>query len=864
MVHNLLNRYKILMESSKALSEYDSLCTQIVTENYLNPVYKPVNSVSPSLGNTYSKLLNDSYSLLRDISVDSAALESFFSSVQIPPNTRLVIKDAYKIGKIKTEFIDQLIKDAAGDINLIINNKKSMNDVMAFFNNMPAIRIKRQIVMGVQPPMDNRDYLSKTESDIVITDPKQISANCISFVKAFPQKRLEVDTEVTSLNQSITSAYTKLAMFSATINRLKDENRLPNESINTLNYYVFNINHVVDDVVSYATFMLITKINALTYNVNSYNDLYNTLGRPRINKESVFADDVLQTNDNFMTEEMTQGDASAIINWANQVYDKIRSMYTEYRDTDKAQYLDVKLDNYKKDDSPYDPLNRILIKISSSFDNIKHQLQDKYVAPEDVFNNSYLSNQSLSNLERQANIISIPSNNVYAISNGDKMFLTMAELRDSTPLLSNLANNCKNVRDKFLELDSILSGDDPSISFAVKQDALNILRERHALFDHIINSVCKCLIKRYAQMERACCGLLEVVEKVIDVPNRKNENSDYNTLAKSILDIDRITNICVTEKSMQEYKRERLKKEYGIVLEDGDDDKKTDENKDDKKPDVKEDTSKMSDADKDQNKKAADEADNNNDKKDNDDGEKKKKKSVSDVLAAIGKFFDDIINKFKDNTTKITQNDSAFLKNNKQAILDRSVKGITINMYPYTNRSSSEFVQDMDKLKNNIASITPSNIGEYKSDEDIKKKIFNFTTIPDGVDFSTFFTNYCKYGQEKAVSLGDKTEVEKTSFTNDACKNLINDMVTFCDDAINNNGATNVAEALVSLKSATETMVKAFTDDSDNLANVTSISNKVQTFSTAIKVAHQNKYFHYINALRKLKPTDKSSGENKD
>ena len=123
MYDNFLGtQYGLIKEASENTTNYDVACARLLTENVLRST-KELIPVIDNSSDKYIKKIDDTFTVLSDISVDTEAITAFFEKIQhttefedMPLGTPL--KNTNDIGRIKPEYLVQVVKDAASKANI--------------------------------------------------------------------------------------------------------------------------------------------------------------------------------------------------------------------------------------------------------------------------------------------------------------------------------------------------------------------------------------------------------------------------------------------------------------------------------------------------------------------------------------------------------------------------------------------------------------------------------------------------------------------------------------------------------------------------------------------------------------------------
>ena len=865
-------QHGLIMESSDNVTNYDVQCAKLLVENSMgNPDdYKVLVPVINNVSDKYIKKIDDAFAVLSDIAVDADQMAEFFTKIQhteeldeIPLSTPL--KNVNEIGRLKPEYLTQIAKSAASEINNIVNSKVSMRDLMTTFTPDMTSKIKRQLVVSTKPVTDIKGYIKSQERpNIVPMDSQAIMTLCIPFLRSFPVKKRELQEEIAAVKVAINTSVGLMRSYTDTAVALKDKGQISGEVVNTLNYYLFNQNRLMDELITYLVFTLITKIDTYTFNVNSYMELYRKVLKynpegSNVYHESVFEYSLAAADIDTTVNHIIHGDASSLIDWSRRTYDKAKSTYENSRSA-KQTSIDFIMDQYNDDNYPYGDLFDTLDKIESGLERIVVAVKDQYASPEAIMNAAGIGESLTARFSMMISEINNISRYFDALNAGksktDVLFSILAEMRASEKNMIELGEEIKDVYDEIEETIKYLENNMDNVipNELVRMEMIKLVNDFEKDYRNFLGVVIQNIIQRGKSLEDEVLVLVENMDEVIDVTDNVPSGSSYNILAvEACIEMDEVFSRLFIEGEMIKFRNAKFAKEYGLVLEAEEPAKPnqtTDPNKKEgASPELTEDTSKQSDADKQQNAEAAQEA-KNEDKKEDPEKKKKLSERIKELIDKINGYFNKILPDFIKGITAQLQNNTDFLKNYKDPILNRSYNGLTLNIYNYFNLKSQTILDDIGKVSAFVSQISIKDLAEYAKPEVIQEKMFGFLKVPSDMTLDDYIRLYYKVG-------ANQKEVKKIAISNSELKAKTIEMIDFCEDYYLNNGYKNVENDVSSLKNSVTSKINSLKNEEltdEQSKALQAISREVLVFTGAVLTAFRNRAQHYMFAIRALLP----------
>lgn len=863
-MHNSLTsaQYDLIMENSADVINYDVTCAQIARKSSLATLVTE-KTIIPTLDTTsykYIKKIDDSFSLLENIMVDMDAMTEFFTKIQHsddlndkPLSTPFMpVND---IGRVKPEYLTQLVNDGASMINDIVNGRKDMKALKSYFDSLPFLRTKKQLVVTTgQSYSELKDYFkSQPDPQIIPIDSQAIITVCLPFLRNFPAKKKEMIEEVAATKDAIFRALTQIRTYGDSLIGLKDGGKLSAPIVDNVNYYLYNLNRGVDELMSFLTYMIITKVNMYTFNINALNELYSKTLKygpegSNLYHESAFERTVLPTDIDSVVNSIIQGDGSALIDYANREYGFCRYMVNAKANIPDNLSVDFIMDKYKHGDYPYDKIIDCLNVIESSLESLKRGFQDEYASPENVAKNAGFEDPMINRFAALSSGLLDVTRYTDALDRGvaksEVLFGIMAELRESEEVSREFTKKVTEVYKAFNELLTWVTNNvDGSIkSEAIRKDAVEVVTNLKNDYNDLVGVFCTNMIQRFFILEKNCENLIESPENVVSVDGISELDYVTDVIESELNDLHIIGKLMI-ESEVEAFRKEKLASIYGIfeekTLEDGN-------NKESSTPEVKTNTAEVNNADVVQNKAAAETI-----KKDEGEETSKPSKSFKEVMKelvnSMSELKEKILKKFHDFTVKRLGVDTEFLQKYKESLLTRSYNGKQLNMIPYNQISSDTVHNDINQLIANIGKISQSNIDSFKDENTLVSQLFGFIKPPKG-ELDTYIRGYYKVGAKYAMN------IQKVPYKNTELKNLVTEMIEFCEKYYGGEYQT-IQNEINNLTKQLSSKLNSLTNlSSDGVQATRSIKHEVEVFYASVLTGYQHKATNFMQALKKLTP----------
>lgn len=883
------------MESNRNYSEYE-LCLEATSQERIidltafDATAKNFFTESKSFGSydlgmvasKYTKMIDEAFANLVHVSTDSAKISDFLSQIKNYPSfderpLTMPMKNTAEVEKIKTMYLVQFATDAVKTIDDIIKGKIKQVDLLPFFSDANAIRLKKQIVRtALNPVVTLKDYAKTNPSILCEVDRNFIITICLPFLREFDTQKKVIQDELNTFRNDIVSCRTRVDEYVKTLESMRADGKIPVDRMETLNFFLYNFVRLVEQLITYTSFMELRKINNYAFNVRSLNELYQKIMNYYPNGAAVLHESVLDgttkdIDEAGMVNDMLQGRPSILMTVADSLYRKVATDYAQMRTADDTNAHSENIMNSimgSRNGTPkiYEDIENMFVSVTKSMGIIMDNLKDPNIIFDDMIEKAMLKDSLSSRF--QMLLAKIP----YAdLPEGDDM--DPENMKDIfNPLLAELQASDKNllqiasaIRDCYAAIKKSKSDIEMNMDSVFKNPSLN--RETLEFLDTIelqlrdlVLMTGTHFVTRFKQIDDICENLLKPVEIDVFTPSpemdHKEERIDFVEMAyESIFESEECVTEMIFESKVADFNYNKMLKNMGLYSEADAPAAPATPTTPAKpetpaKPDavqVEEDPNKQSDAAKAQNAEAAAQKTDAN-------GEKKFdiKKFFQNFLKTVTSFFDTISSKFKTAMDKILPGNKKFLETSKNSLLNRSYDGLKLKIAPYSNLKKNIYDTDIQKLTMQINSLSAETI--IKGDKaEIQSHLLGFIpNIASATTLSKAIQNYYKCG--KLI----ETDIEAIEYRNAQLKVQVTTMIEFSEEYYNG-GYLKMSNALGAVKKALTSKMNAIKGELESSTNATSGANAassiVRTYCGAMLNAYRDRNNDYFKAMRALVPT---------
>lgn len=853
---------ELMVKSTRESAEYALKWAEFIMESGGIAPQRVIES-GPTIGTTmYINKINDSMSLLTQIDLNTAEmgsnLETMKTYVNSSTNPVMISIPKFNSYVIKPEYVTQLTKDMLFNINAIISGEKSRDDINSYLKTSPFSKVKLQVL-----PSYAYDDSGKNETRNMPLDDGLLRSTCIPFLRDFPSTKANLEAMSKKICATISEVEKTLLAAYGSILTVKKNGNVSNDVLNLLNYYFYNMNTGIDNIIASMTIAILNEINICVSCINSINAAYNAISHnmssPVRESEDVaipdgMVDSILSGNGYELLEDIRQAQSYCYYRFMNGCNPPV-----------KQGALDFMISNIStKDDCyPYSEIMKFLDITCSKLGSIKSLLSNNFASPDAIFRNAKLIPFGENSDEwggkdfafGRIGGISYYQDMLNDKSNNDVLVMMLKELSsgcdacgDFIRKASNVIKNINTLREEISDPNSTCVSND-----VVRADTLTILDYLEKEYTKFISQCCTLLTKRYGLMRDYFDNVLEKRNVCIDVDcyERTDEHDYVDDAIDSAIESISSLSCLRMEQVMEKYRTNKRNKLFGNVFTEAEN-----ENQEQKKePTVQENKDQQTDADKQKNNDAA--ATKTGEVK-TPEQKAKLSESVKRVIENIGKFFSEVLDKFVNNMKK---NEAKLdeIRKIKTSVLERSFNGVELNAFPYDKISTDEILRDIDTVGNKIGEINPENISSY-IESSIVEKLFPFLTGSSNEKLAIRLDIRYK-------GCGSDAEAKKEKYTGDQLKTYAEQMVSFCEDFYGG-GYESVKSKLDELKGKLSTKIEALKNSSKVTSEMVSknlepVATQTKVFAGAVMNAYAGRGNDFYTYIKNLQPTV-TKEENKD
>lgn len=822
----------------------------------------------------FSSKINDVFSTLQNIDVDETEITTFLKEISRAPknlyeDSAIVFVNPDNVGRINASYIQDFAQDIAATAERILSG--DITSISGTNVASPVIEgIKRQLVAGTYKGNTSKNCFEELPKGIPYSyDASFINGIAIPFVKSFSAKRAEVAAEIAAIEKASESSFAIIS----SISQSKEILSADTDSRQLLNVYLSAAGTAMVDIVSFASYLIIRKMDIMIANATALNEMCDNIrsnGLIRLAAEAAVDEE---------TPAYGIENADMLIGVVRGVYGKVKySIMNYYGETshpiDDQTIISVR-DKYSQMVYPAEVFINILSEKKEAIEKLQDILQKiRFPSPVQFATDLGLYNSMIpmyvDKIESISDISAYTNNDSIGVA--DKAFASLAELHDLEEIIRKIVMCGNEISVTLEELKRMAQNPTgmTSNSDAVRKEVLDVV-------EAISSNINMELIPEvFGAIDKRCVSLDSYIDSILDsemtiVPDMSciDDETDYvESAMQSVLSDEEIyANAQITEAArkfrsaastavtfiMTEAESPAINKSGatpGNPTTTGTGADTSSSAKSGKGVEVSEDGTKRSTTDTAQNDNAADSV-----KKD----PRAFKDSIKKILDQAMKFFDDMISNFG-NTIKSKKNDDAaqYITGNKDAILNRSFNGVTLKIPFFPELNTSEVVKEIGQVTAAVGALNAQSINNSTEDK-LATLLFPFA------DFGNASTPDDRIKAVKERYTG-KENAAKEEFSGAKLRNKTQKMMEFCEEYYVAKKCNDVSTALQTLKNTTKTMMNGLSSITDmntvpEDAKVRFITRSVKMFAGAITTTYRNQANAYYSALKSLTPKKRTSKE---
>lgn len=732
--------YGFVMESMKNEGEIDY---SHLNTAYLLMMNKTTESIAEKInGDTYNRYIQTSRDTLKSVtSINISEFIDFFSSVYNKfsgdeVNISISIMNINEVDRIRPQYLSKITTDLKLQLEKLFAGKEADDFAAAYKNEEYVNRIKRDMVKTTLPLNINKQSIFSNNGivNIEVTD-EYIQTNVIPFVRSLPISVKSLENDILAVQTSIDKGINELNLCIAAVNKLINSGNVHIKRVRKIHKFLYNMIANFNTCAAYVTFMLIRKVNAYSYNMISFHELYNTIRGFYPETVEMFATESGELEENLKLLDDIEICNSILTNRFGVLKPYLNNKISRERDMVSVAIhkrlshniinsIDEFIVDYDYEDYIYNEIEVIFEDIFNTMDNFGQSLMTGSGLNDTIEEVGLTKSFETMYKEVISKIDDI--NNHYVdrdndLDMSDNMLSVYKELTCFDEHINDICNKATKAKEKMNELLNTFKSRTNVEELRIESDDISDFITDTLLpdFSHLCSYIGRKLIKRAMALSDLLNDLTTDVP-IISKLEESNADEYMSITLESMLDeIDGVNEVCFIE-ATKEYEAYKAYMEKGITM--------------------------IYEA-----------------------GEEGPSK-----VESMKAFFERIISAFMNKVSMLLGNHSKWLAENKEGLLALDTNGVTISMLPYDGFDPKTITGIIDKATSKVNGIQVATIYNSSS-EQIQANIYDF--IPSSVKDST---NSLGARTKQYFSVGTKG-MKPVSVSGEKVKARINGMITFCE-----------------------------------------------------------------------------------
>ena len=848
------------------LLDYENFCTVQEAVVQKSPIQIATN-VYQKTDMQNSGFLQDAINNLDMITVDNTKIIDFFSKVNASDRLNEVpiatpIRDVTEIGQIRPRYLDAYLGEVEKTVDDILKGKITSKEELqnSQLSENEVLRYKKGLVRTKIPYDYNYKTLIRTDSKSTPIEINEISLTkqILPFLKTFPDVVKTMKDDVGELQKTMHEGFQKLQTYSATFNDASKNQSVAPGASRLAAYYLYSAGRTYLDLVNYTVFMMVRKINNYAFNVNAMIDLYNQLMNYFPEGEYIMHEYVLESvldgsfrdiDDMDMVFQLLNGDASVLKSVANrlqEVYSNDLAIADGRTGMDQGHSdMDYQIDENDYDLQPYESIDNMLEAVRKSVNTLRDSLKDPYLSFDDVVQRSGLIDTLVSRFSSVTAGISDVSvytdeidNEETDFTNQEVLLTILNELRHFNENIDQIAKDTKEIYDNIssIELDVRSNTNGEFNAIPMDDELETFLYNLKVGFQDLILVVSQNFMTRLTNLDDAAKSIISGNKPSAEDPDLYDDNDYEKEAVLESIELDSLFYREFAREKKEELLGMKFDSVFSLVME-ADDDNQGGNNQQQNKNGTIEVTNQN------QANQSAQEGNQNN----NSQGGNNKSignrisNIIGDLVSRIKEFFNRILNKFRNSIDRQSGRNRKWLEDNKEAIMNRKVRGIALNMYPYDKEMPGRLPEEIQKVTGAIKGMTKEKI-DGMDNAAIEKELFSFINISADSSIEDKIVQWNTTG---------KNAMEVQKYENSAIEREIPTMFEYCENYYGNFN-TDVTNAIENLQKSLETTVKNLKEA--KAENVRYLNKVASYYAGAVLNAIRDRNYAYLKTLKALVP----------
>ena len=820
------------------------------------------NKIEPS---SYVDYLNKTIMNIENIQVEPETLQGFFSQVYTSPlvdesNFAIAFRSDEDIEKIRPEYLSVISSDVNNTIRKILAGTEKETDIKKMIiSGEYENKLKKQLVKTTLRLNGTRDLLILDSPPIVKIDKFFIQNNIIPFLSSYKQNTEELITIARKAIGRINDLTNSLNLLFNALSQSIQSGKIPDNKLNLIAYYVFNMKTISMRLCAYITSMIIRKMAFYSFNVTACVELYNGLSEmfPEMEKilhESVMDGDLTDVDNDTLMQSIINGSLNVI----RPHVQKVVGMKKLEVSNAMSQKFNKKIDfiagfdidnKHPYDSRIYSAINASIIEIINNLHTFEILSKDSEAVVDDIIEESSLSETFITKYHK---IISRISDISYYSMDGDEdgtSDMTLSLFNDILHYENNMDVIVGNMSKCYHYLNELIRSFDVN-NYNLQDESYNELK---SFLDTTMKNYKEYLIRIIRNLLERLDNMTEALSFTSILPKDDNafdNTQDYSleSYAEAYDDRDHADKL-VFESLMRQYKQEKAFKERGarLVYEETQTPTTTTTTNKTPEPTVKTDAQQQH-----TNNENGNTQDNNN-QNTNNNGTDQNKKSI---IERFKEFIEKVLQKFREKSKRLTDKNNKWLASIKNDLLALDTSNTKIAMAPYSQLIPETILADISSASSKISTLNESALPAELKSPGAKAEFFLFNRIPEKVGNEKSFPGRIK----RYYMYGNTAENTLAVYTGEDAKRKIEEMINYCEKY--GTVYVQISDALKKLgESASKkqneiTLSSSKTQDEQNSIYSLNcvITGATRDYTGGILTVLEKKYSDYIKVLSKLAP----------
>lgn len=883
---NFYDEILALEATTASMREFDFEILKTVQESMIQQVPGTmVIQTANQLVDSNIDLLTAGLDKIRMVAVNRHVMISFFEDIynsddllSTPLTTPL--KNTSEIEDVRPAQLQSFLDTINVTVEGITKGKFTKESLkQRFLNPSYLAMMKRNIVRTTIPDMDYKTLIHSSVEVVPCTVNEQFfTSTVLPFLRSYDEDVKEITIQAQQLMSAMNRGVEMLSDYMEVYNT--NNTKLDYKTSMLVMLYLFNITKFFMELSGYASYMLARKMNTYAFNVNSLMELHQKIISFFPEDNAAFHENVVDgmlddVEDVDVLCNLLDGDASILQQVANRICDQhlfgiqhISSYGDKFHNIN-----DFDEDDRHYDLTPYVNLESIMTAIIKSLYTLEANCKDPMIVFDDLKEKSGFGVPLVDRFSSHINGLSDINTYQTAEETDDVIYDTIiCELRGFQREMKTFSKYVHDIYTYANDLDDRIFNNINN-EFA----PTDLLGDTRKFVSEFANSFRDLIIQIVHSLFRRLQGLdvmLGDIEKKKMDPDLEQqvednlvsvENEDF--IKESIISGIQDDELLYQDlRTMESAKNQKLALEhaYGVMTEA--DETNNQNNGQQTQQNSGQQSGSGDNQKKEGNPTVSGSGDGSTDTKgntetdgkgNNEEGNKQGKKnmSVSEMIKAMGEFFDNILKKFLDAMDRQLEVNKKWLAAHKEELLGKKIRNRQIdNIYPYADDMPDYTVENIRACVSAINGLTVEKLNGMDNNG-IDKELFGFIVINAEIPIRDKIVQW--------YTTKDK-EMKPITLKNSEIERRFAPMIQYCE-TFYNGFYKNVSNALRDLKNAWTTKAKAL--ETADTAKVMYVNKQVKYYAGAVLNAIRDRNYSYLKVLKTFvgaPPAEKNQEKNQE